>query len=375
MKRVKAIILSLILILCLVIGSILFYIFLPSKTKELTNINYYVMSVGNANFTIVEKDFHAVLIDAGSGVDSTSENELKFAEIENSHSNRKSEQFFINNYQVSPKKKWTKAKTTSSKWAIDFMRNKAGIQYLDGIFISHKHSDHYDLVFEILKSYEQDKTKVVAPLEYDNLTTTIIKNAPNWNGKVDTKFSKKYNFLGGTFENLSSYSSNKTLKPLKERPWEDPNDTSQVIRFTADGNTVLVLGDLQNQGILRDDKFMKKVEEKQTALLIAAHHSSDNSATLKVAELIGHSKYTIFSTTMATSKWDKFSGGHKSMNPKPITEKLIKQFGNDAEFFVTGDLDSEFSKIPEKQTNSSFKWSSKTNKIEILNNTILDSIK
>lgn len=56
------------------------------------------------------------------------------------------------------------AETAIFDWAVEFMKNTAKIEHLDAAFISHKHSDHYDMLFGILNAYANDTTTVVAPI-------------------------------------------------------------------------------------------------------------------------------------------------------------------------------------------------------------------
>ncbi|ASZ08788.1 hypothetical protein CK556_00195 [Mesoplasma chauliocola] len=331
-----------------------------NKIIELTgNVNYYVAAVGNGNFSVVEKDGHGVILDAGAGL-SDSKN-----------------LYDLGNERASSY--WTRNSNSAiTEWAVKFMKETAKIEYLDAAFISHKHSDHYDLLFDILDAYSQDETVVVAPIDSAGLEETIKSVSPNWNGTVDKKFRKQYTFLGGTFENLTAYSSKKTLKSIKNNMTKDPNDTSMAIRFTANGHSVLSLGDLQNQGPTKDEKFLNKVKEKEYDVLLAGHHGSINSATLAIAENSGVIKHTFFSGTSysnGSSDWDKYSGGHL-MNPHSITQSMQRVWKNtnSANYYLTGiwEKDSDGQNFKGNLA-SSYKWSSEKNEVLKISDTILNS--
>ncbi|AGY41100.1 DNA uptake protein [Mesoplasma florum W37] len=338
----------------------MFVVSCSTKIIELTgNVNFYVAAVGNANFTMVEKDGHGVILDAGSGL---------------------SDKKMVENYDEGNDPKsdlWSKANKQITDWAVKFMKETAHIEHLDAAFISHKHSDHYDMLFGILDEYKNDKTVVVAPIDNKGLEKTIKLTTPDWNGKVNTKFSKSYNFLGGTFENLTAYSSKKTLKEIHKT--NDQNDTSMAISFTANGHSVLSLGDLQNQGATRDDKFQEKVAQKEYDVLLAAHHGSNNSATETIVNLYDFPiKHIIFSGTAYSNNsniWNKYSGGH-AMKPYSIANSIEKAslIKNYTKFYITGFIEDEYTdKLFGDNQNGSYKWSSQNNEILKLSSTILDS--
>lgn len=236
------------------------------------------------------------------------------------------------------------------------------------------------MLFGILDAYKEDETVVVAPIDYYGLEETIKKTTPDWKDEVNTKFKKGYNFLGGTFENLTAFASKSALKDIHNT--DDQNDTSMAISFTANGHSVLSLGDLQNQGVTRDDKFVKKVAKKNYDVLLAAHHGSNNSATETVFNLYDFPiKHIVFSGTSYYNNdnaWNKYSGGHK-MIPKSIAKSMYNSFlSKDFNFYITGfieDQESSNEAIPyfKENYNSSYKWSSLTNEITKEEDTILKS--
>lgn len=69
MRKIKSQILFTIITLLVLITFPLFVISCAAKPKDISgNVNFYVAAVGNANFTMVEKDGHGVILDAGSGL-------------------------------------------------------------------------------------------------------------------------------------------------------------------------------------------------------------------------------------------------------------------------------------------------------------------
>lgn len=87
----------------------LFIISCSSAPKELTgNVNYYIAAVGNANFTMVEKDGHGVILDDGSGLDDNNDS----LETYDAGNDPKSSY-------------WKKADSKITDWAVKFMKKNS----------------------------------------------------------------------------------------------------------------------------------------------------------------------------------------------------------------------------------------------------------
>lgn len=89
----------------------LFVISCSTAPKQLLgNVNYYVAAVGNANFTMVEKDGHGILLDAGSGLTDGSKNAEEYAAGNDARSSY-----------------WSQAPKAITDWAVKFIKETAKI--------------------------------------------------------------------------------------------------------------------------------------------------------------------------------------------------------------------------------------------------------
>lgn len=211
------------------------------------------------------------------------------------------------------------------------------------------------------------------------LEETIKGITPSWKGTIDTSFSKQYTFLGWTFENLTAYASKSTLAAIRKT--SDLNDTSMAIRFTANGHSVVSLGNLQIQLVTVDAKFQKKVKKKYDVML-AVHHGSGNSATYAVGKNAGPITHTLLSGTSyiqgRRNDWDKYSGTHKMI--PAIQAKDLKTYWKNSrisKFYLTVPTElsgaTSVGSIFGENINSSYKWSSLTNEVTKEENTIINS--
>ncbi|ATZ21234.1 ComEC/Rec2 family competence protein [Mesoplasma tabanidae] len=277
-KKINLVFLSLILALVGFLSIIT--VSCASKIKEITgNVSFYVLSIGSGNFTFLEKDGHAVVMDCGTGLNSGGDS----LETETDALNTG----YWGNY----------ANKTDADNIINFMKNTANVKVIDAIFISHKHTDHYNTLKYLVESFEVGT--IVAPTDSKGLETAVKQWKPSGNTIVDTIFSKTYDFLGGTFENLTAYSSKKVVKSLYTNT--DPNAVSMVLRFKVNGEVFMLPGDMEdNTAVIRDSKFRKAAASQKVDVFLLPHHGSQNGAT-DLIPLIGNKekspKHVIISGT------------------------------------------------------------------------------
>ncbi|WP_198402299.1 ComEC/Rec2 family competence protein [Mesoplasma florum] len=303
-----------------------------TKIKEITgNVSFYVLSIGSGNFTFLEKDGHAVVMDSGVGIGENNNGD--------SIDSISSETFALNNGN------WVTANPRDGKAITDFMKNTAGVQVIDAIFISHKHSDHYSALKYLVQEFEVGT--VIAPTDSAGLEKAIRGYQPKGQMPVvDTNFSKTYEFLGGTFENLTAYSSKNVVKSLYTT--DDPNANSMVLRFKVNGKTFLLPGDMENTSkVMSDKKFLKAVSSQPVDFYLLAHHGSTNGAT-ELTPLIGNKErspeHIIISGTDNIDGFENWSGQRNAVsNSKTPVGEVLKTYGMKKEpyVYITGSVLTE----------------------------------
>ncbi|AVN62072.1 hypothetical protein CG001_00145 [Mesoplasma coleopterae] len=332
-----------------------------TKIKEITgNVSYYVLSIGSGNFTFLEKDGHAVVMDCGVGIGGNNSGDS--FEIDSP------ETFALNNGR------WVSASEKDGKAITNFMKNTAGVKVIDAIFISHKHSDHYSALKYLVQEFEVGT--VVAPTDSAGLERAISSYQPKGQMPiVDTSFSKTYEFLGGTIENLTAYSSKKVVKSLYTT--DDPNANSMVLRFKANGKTFLLPGDMENTSkVMSDKKFLKAVSSQPVDFYLLAHHGSTNGAT-ELTPLIGNKdhapEHVIVSATDNTDGFENWSGERQAVtNSKTPIGDVLKTYGVRKDrkpyVYITGSvlpetLNEKFPDIVDKENiKSTFEYKFSDNK-------------
>lgn len=290
---------------------------LSCSTKEMLNdAKYYILSVGNGNFTYLLENNVATVLDAGFG-------------RTKGNGDRGLYDSYID-YASEPSARangwrWEDRKEVTD-WAIEFMK-KTGVQSIDSIFISHKHTDHYNGVKALTEAF--DVKTINAPIQGHGLAQEL----PNFKGKINSDFAKTYKSNGRTFTNITAYASKDTLKEIKKFG-TDPNDTSMVLRFNVNGKNVLQPGDMTDQILPDDNAFVKKLLSKNIDVLLAAHHGSGNSFSktyFEMAEKNFDIQHIFFSGTNDENLseddtyWGDFSGGHPFPADSTISS-IIRDF-------------------------------------------------
>ncbi|ATZ17621.1 MBL fold metallo-hydrolase [Mesoplasma melaleucae] len=280
--------------------------------------SFWVLSVGNANFTFLQNQDHAVIFDVGVGM-SGQVNEGVSDDGLDHYSSKASETG-----------NWKMDSTDRTKWVVDYMKNVAHVNYIDAILISHKHQDHFSGLKAIVNNF--DVGTVVAPMDSLGLETTIHALSNGKNIKVDTNFDRNYQFMGVDIENISAYASQENLD---EACGDNPNSTSAIWRFAVNNKTFLLPGDMQDHDnwktnlktnktpIMSDLTVQNKIKEKPVDVYLPSHHGSANSSqsiTFALGALQIKPEEVIISGTTATEYWKGYANALVFPDERPTSE-------------------------------------------------------
>ncbi|ATZ20541.1 MBL fold metallo-hydrolase [Mesoplasma coleopterae] len=267
--------------------------------------SFWVLSVGNANYTFLQNEDRAIVFDVGVGMAGAVNEGLSDDEI-HEHDSKATETG-----------NWKMDSDERTQWVVDYMKKVAGVKYIDAILISHKHQDHFSALANTINNFEVGT--VVAPMDNVGLEKTIHNLKRGENVRVDTSFSKNYQFMGVNIENLSAYASKSSLDSAYK---QNPNSTSAIWRFTVNEKTFLLPGDMQDYNswksnsntsltpIMKDPNVQNKIKEKPIDIYLPAHHGSANSAqsiTKMIGQLSRVPEYVIISGTTATKEWKNYA--------------------------------------------------------------------
>lgn len=240
-----------------------------------TNVRMTVLDVGQAQAVVFETKNHTLLYDTGAY--------------------------------------WSK-KLDGGKMAVLPYLNARGRQQIDLMIVSHSDSDHAGGMHSIL-----DKIKV--------------KEAVSGQAKILNKLTEKIVFkpcvAGQTwqFDELKV----EVIAPLPG--WETPkkdNDTSCVVKFSVENSSILIMGDLSKRYEKKLQQFYNT--ELNADILIAGHHGSKTSTTLKFLQQVNPAE-VIFTTGYL----------HRFNHPHPKVIKHVELTG--AKWWNTaceGDVSYEF---------------------------------
>ncbi|WP_026389556.1 MBL fold metallo-hydrolase [[Acholeplasma] multilocale] len=303
LRKIKYLLLLIILILPAMVISC-------SDSSYKGNLSYHTLAIGNGNFSYVKQGQKAILLDAGIGL--TQQNRPNSLELEKG---------------PQPRRNWGSASKKSYKWIKDTMTGH-GVKEIEAIFISHAHSDHFNQLMNLANDADFNVKNVILPLHYGNAEKQLL-NLKNFKGKVDTKFSKSYKFLGIKFENLTAYANR---EDLIHQSSTDPNAESMVIRFAVNGKWFLFTGDITYE----DPKFLKKIGEQKIDVYVIPHHGG-NSINNKIVQLIGKEQDAVFVSGTGSEEWRDFSGGNDYFPRERALYDYIRGRKAEKQVFITGE--------------------------------------
>ena len=190
-----------------------------------------------------------------------------------------------------------------------------GVSKLDGIFVSHLHSDHFKGIVELSKIYDIGKVFVYE----GNIVKELNVKTGNTDETIALEYQKVDYLKSGDYIKLGNNAFAEVLFPPSKtkteyismmQSGEDENESSLIMRFTNHDVSVLMTGDLSAEG---ESNLLKNANVKSDILKIG-HHGSKYSSSETFLDSV--------SPIVAAIQVGKNNYGHPSQS---VLDKLSKR--------------------------------------------------
>src|SRR5688572_14122674 len=152
-----------------------------------------------------------------------------------------------------------------------FLRRR-GVGSVDAIYVSHANLDHFSAVARAAREYDVRRVVVTTAFE-----AHAIKNAPARQTLADLRAGNVplAQVSAGETIPLDDSTTLQVLWPPTGAQVLSPNDTSQVLKLTCGGRSILFTGDVQQPAL---ESLLRNPAALSADVLIAPHHGSAEPA-------------------------------------------------------------------------------------------------
>jgi competence protein ComEC len=182
-----------------------------------------------------------------------------------------------------------------------FLRRR-GVGSVDSIYVSHANLDHFSGVARAAREYDVKRVVVTNAFE-----AHAAKNAPASQMLADlrTQNAALSQISAGQTIPLDPSTTLQVLWPPPGAQSLSPNDTSQVLKLTCGGRSILFTGDVQQPAL---ESLLRTPAALRADVLIAPHHGSAEPATAAFLAAVGSPTVLASSDRTPTRKQREFDG-------------------------------------------------------------------
>jgi competence protein ComEC len=161
-----------------------------------------------------------------------------------------------------------------------FLRRR-GVRSIDSIYVSHANLDHFSAVPRAAREYGVAKVVLTQAFESHS-----AKNAPARQMLADLRTANVAvsRIAAGESIRLDDSTALEALWPPATTATLPPNDSSQVLKLTCAGRSILFTGDVQQAAI---ESLVRAAGPLRADVLIAPHHGSAEAATAALLKAVG----------------------------------------------------------------------------------------
>ncbi|HEY8668075.1 MAG TPA: DNA internalization-related competence protein ComEC/Rec2 [Tepidisphaeraceae bacterium] len=174
-----------------------------------------------------------------------------------------------------------------------FLRHR-GIRQVAAIYISHPNYDHFSAVTELAETF--DAPVFITP--YFQAATSHNASAEALLDDLDALHDSAQLRTQLPPDTLEERASFEMLWPPPGRRLDNDNESSQVIRLTVNGRSILFTGDIQT---LAETALLQDAEKLHCDVLVAPHHGSSEQTTPAFLAAV-HPQYIVSSNDNSLSQ-------------------------------------------------------------------------